>query len=716
MTFSRPHRLARTLVRGSVLCVALASLASARPLQSQDPVVVGTGLRTRIVPRAREAVRGTEDWLWSQRVFAADASFLKVHLVDVDLHPGDVLTLRSGTGKIVETITARGPKDMGTFWSLSARGEELWLELAFARPYRKLPFHIDEVILGDPSMLAVAPPGDWEDVCAPSDFQDVICFQNDAHKWDNVRASVGVMAVGGNPSFSLFCSGVNVSSLGHVLTNDHCLANQSQCNNTEFVFQYWRTGCGIGAPPTLDWESFRCDAVVARSPWSGACETTSSDLDFTLSRVQGDPSATFGHVEVDPTPLTDGEAVYIVQHPGGRPHEITHGSGVNVDVDGTVLRYYDTLDTEDGSSGSPIFREADDKLVGLHHCGGCATPGVGNRGVLMSDVHPIVQNFLCVPQPLVVPRNPVGLEQVWGNDDLVADPGEIWTFRPTVSNAACTETALDVRGRVQLNNSVSTGRITLFESSVSFGDVDPGVTTPSLLGVRFQINLDSPCNGLLSFDLVDVQAANGGPYADGLRVIDLDIGLSPVTSVFHEDFSAGMGDWTIGDFGEGTGPAQTWTLANPGNRSLVLNAPFFIADSAAHTNGLGGGYMMDELLVSPVVDLSDFTNVELQFTHDFNWNSFSLDEQARVSVRSSATGGSWVTVTTFSGQDQSGIFRFDISAQAARRSDVQVRFHYFNAALEWWWAVDDVFLLGQQRSCQTSGVKFVPDGDGHNQI
>ncbi len=114
----------------------------------------------------------------------------------------------------------------------------------------------------------------------------------------------------------------------------------------------------------------------------------------------GNPAASFGYVTPDPVPLTSGEPVYIVQHPAGRPHEITHGGGAGVVVDlqsppFRTLRYYDTLDTEDGSSGAPIFRDSDDKMVGIHHCGGCETAGVGNRGVLMSDIYPQISDFIC---------------------------------------------------------------------------------------------------------------------------------------------------------------------------------------------------------------------------------------------------------------------------------------------------------------------------------
>jgi V8-like Glu-specific endopeptidase len=55
-----------------------------------------------------------------------------------------------------------------------------------------------------------------------------------------------------------------------------------------------------------------------------------------------------------------------------------------------VNLYYDeTLDTQGGSSGSPVYRDSDDKLVGLHHCGGCP-----NSGMMMSAIYPLIEAFL----------------------------------------------------------------------------------------------------------------------------------------------------------------------------------------------------------------------------------------------------------------------------------------------------------------------------------
>jgi hypothetical protein len=236
---------------------------------------------------------------------------------------------------------------MGTFWGLSARGDELHIELHLGHEYDRPPFTVDKLIVGD-----VDPFGggdDPESICTPADFEDVICYDDDPGKWANVMASVGVMNVGSNPVSGLWCSGSNVSPNNYVLTNDHCISSQGECDSSEFVFKYYNTNCGSG-PTTADWQSFRCDDVVASSPYV-SCEATVTTLDFALNSVIGDPASTFGFASPDPIPLVDGEGIYIIQHPAGRPHEITHGDGANVDADPPNLRYYDTLDTEGGSSG-----------------------------------------------------------------------------------------------------------------------------------------------------------------------------------------------------------------------------------------------------------------------------------------------------------------------------------------------------------------------------
>lgn len=682
----------RTRPQVLLLLLASASLIGAqtgaqKTLPSAEPgqEVVGVSAPLRLDPKLELAFRNGSTWLWGDALTVPRASFLKAHFEDVNLRTGDVLVLRSATGTVVEEIRGRGPKDLGTFWALSAFGEMLELEFRFREPYAKAPFRIDQVILGNPSVLSVVQTP--ESVCLPENFDDVFCYQGDAGKWSNVMASVGVMSVGGNPASALFCSGSNISPQNYLLTNQHCITSQASCDSSEFVFKFYRTGCNTGAPVTADWQGFRCDEVVATQPFV-SCDQGLSDLDFALCSVIGDPAATYGYAQPDPVRLTDGEAIYIIQHPAGRPHEIAHGSGSDVDVSGTVLRYYTTLDTEGGSSGSPIFRESDDKLVGLHHCGGCESPGVGNRGMLMADIYPVIEDFLCSPAVNLAAVAPAAPEQVQGDGDAVVEPGETWRFRPRVQNLACDVGALDVTARVAVN-AASVGLIKVLDPDVSFGSVAAGATVSGGY-VRFRVQTSAACGSDALLDLVELQSSNAGSFPDALAIVAKPIGDAPVTTIRYDDFSNAPAGWSIVNGGAGTGAASTWTTANPGGRTLALTAPFYIVDSDA----LGTSGSMNEELISPAVDCAAFTQVQLQFTHDFRWYANGQDEQCDVEVRSGATGGNWVLVANFQDASTSGTVLLDVSAHAAGQNDVQVRFHYYNAVFEWWWAVDDVFLIG----------------------
>ena len=672
----------------AVILLGSSVFAQDKQVDAPDSPVVGISRAISVDPDLESATQVGGSFYWTRLVRVYAASFLKAHLVNVNLRLGDRLTLRSRSGQIVDEIVGRGPKDASSFWGLSAFGDELYLEFQFAAPYSYTPFSIDQVIVGNTDLLNAGAPS--ESICSPGNFENVICYQSDSAKWSNVMGSVGVMTVGGNPTSALWCSGSNVSPQNYLLTNNHCITSQSSCNSSEFVFKYYTLACGGGAT-TNDWQGFRCDQLVASSPFS-SCDQGLNDLDFSLCSVLGDPASTFGYVTPDPVPLTDGEGIYIIQHPAGRPHEITHGSGADVDVDGTVLRYYNTLDTEGGSSGSPIYRESDDKLVGLHHCGGCDSAGIGNRGMLMSDIYPHIAPFICSPTLQLRTAGYEGLAEVHGDGNAVLDPGETWQFSLRVQNSSCAVTGTSVTSNIQVN--AGSEPVTLLDTTASFGNIPGGQTVSSVAPVRFQIGAGAACGGGVILDVVGLTASNGGPFSDALGVFSQTLGFAPVTTLFEESFSAGLGAWTIVDGGTGTGAARTWTTSNPGGRSLALSAPYAICDSDA----AGSSATMDDQLISPVIDASAFASVNLQFNHDFTWYSGGINEQADVDVRSSATGGAWVNKANYSGISANGTVVLDLSVQAANQSDVQIRFHYYNANFEWWWAVDDVLVFGDTQS------------------
>ena len=106
------------------------------------------------------------------------------------------------------------------------------------------------------------------------------------------------------------------------------------------------------------------------------------------------------------------------------------------------------------------------------------------------------------------------------------------------------------------------------------------------------------------------------------------------------------------------------------------------------------------MLVSPVVDLTSVTAPVIRFNQDLNYLG---GEKADVdlSIDGGATWSNVLAQTT----DARGVKEIAIP-QAAGKSAVQVRFHYFDASYEWWWEVDNV-LVGSQITCVPTGGGLV---------
>ncbi len=98
---------------------------------------------------------------------------------------------------------------------------------------------------------------------------------------------------------------------------------------------------------------------------------------------------------------------------------------------------------------------------------------------------------------------------------------------------------------------------------------------------------------------------------------------------------------------------------------------------------------VDAELRTPVLDLSTYSGVTLTFkTH------FAAYDVTQGDVDVSVNGGvDWTSIWTTT-TDYSGTVALDLSALAAGRSDVMLRFHYYNAYYAWWWQVDDVQVSG----------------------
>jgi len=102
------------------------------------------------------------------------------------------------------------------------------------------------------------------------------------------------------------------------------------------------------------------------------------DLDYAVLRIISDdrlgpPTARFKPVQLFPFDPEPGKELFIVHHPEGQNQRLTARECRVVELAATDTAVANTIphrcDTRGGSSGAPVFSEAFDVVVGLHHAG-----------------------------------------------------------------------------------------------------------------------------------------------------------------------------------------------------------------------------------------------------------------------------------------------------------------------------------------------------------
>ncbi len=334
-----------------------------------------------------------------------DAAFVKVFFDYVDLPDGWVLEVASPDGSESYRYGGKQPADktvdtsMGqngstSFAAMSIEGGKAVVRLIApssgadsgmedARPAQPL-VRISHVLEGFPEDLKVPMAEEGllssgptpQSICGTDQKRPVACYTGTKPLRAN---AVARLLIGGGGS----CTAWRVGSGNRFMTNNHCFSSSSTVAASEVQFNYQTTTCtgSTTAPVTK----------VAGS----SLLRTSSALDYSLFTVTSTASlSTFGFLSLDVRIPTTGEMIYIPQHPGGRRKELaidsTSDSGgkckiqiANTGVDSTYL-----CDTEQGSSGSPVLATASDKVINLHHLGGC-----GNAGVRISRIWPEIASF-----------------------------------------------------------------------------------------------------------------------------------------------------------------------------------------------------------------------------------------------------------------------------------------------------------------------------------
>ena len=360
------------------------------------------------------ALLGYRDEGTTQTFHYPGADYVKVHFDRLAMLPGDYVTVADPEGTEVHKITSnpldgllgsRAAGDAGR-WAMSVTGDTAVVTLHRATPdllglqeAAGLGVSVDKVARGltedeqeaeDEAQLATAraasgETGREESVCGRNDAKDAVCYKStDPVAYARSKAVARLLING-----TELCTGWRLGPTNRMLTNNHCMVTSADAYDTEVWFDYQCAQCGGHAV-------FRSTKV-----WGDRVLSTDRDLDYTLFTVENFAQIQkFGYLTIDTARPKRGTEVYIPQHPGGDPGVIAMGSdrdsrgncavadplydGYAADTD---ISYY--CDTAGGSSGSPVLSRTTDKVIALHHFGGCP-----NSGVRIDLIHNKIKNLL----------------------------------------------------------------------------------------------------------------------------------------------------------------------------------------------------------------------------------------------------------------------------------------------------------------------------------
>ncbi len=317
------------------------------------------------------------------------ASYVKLHFSRMMLLPGDYLTVSGPSGRESYRYDAAGLLDPAAAdkWAMSITGDTAVLELHRAGPLGatsllgRLGVHVDQVARGytraererSPGSSPTDPrrTGREESVCGGDQSTDAVCYRSaDPVAYTRSKAIARLLIDG-----TELCTGWRIGANNRMLTNNHCFDNSADAYETEVWFNYQCARCG-------GYEVFNPTKV-----WGDRVLTTNRTYDYTLFTVENFAAVqTFGHLTLDTVRPVRGQELYVPQHPAGEPARIAGAKGERAGTCSVQDNAYDGYardsdvsyfcDTAGGSSGSPVLSRRTNRVVALHHFGGCPNSGV----------------------------------------------------------------------------------------------------------------------------------------------------------------------------------------------------------------------------------------------------------------------------------------------------------------------------------------------------
>nr|BFE63838.1 hypothetical protein GCM10020063_083640 [Dactylosporangium thailandense] len=338
-----------------------------------------------------ESVTGGSIERAASRTFTyAGADYVKVHFSRLALGDGDKVVVSDASGAEQYEYTAEELSGSDN-WTMSVSGDRAVVRVRKAGKdvfgirsrLASMGVTVDKVARGQTATERAKADADRKAALAAAPHEESICGRaNETENAACYKSSDPVAYANSKPVARLLINGVElctawrVGTQNRMLTNHHCFTTSREARSTEVWFNYECAQCNGGN--TLRPVKVMGDQVLA----------TDDILDYTLFSVKNFAQIQqFGYLQIDDRAPVRGEELYIPQHPRGAPTVITSQDSTersgncavsDPSYDGyaanTDMSYY--CDTDGGSSGSPVISRRTNKVIALHHFGGCPNSGV----------------------------------------------------------------------------------------------------------------------------------------------------------------------------------------------------------------------------------------------------------------------------------------------------------------------------------------------------
>ena len=418
---------------------------------------IGTEVKVRYesphpYPTSNKSNNSTQGKLvWTQKIKHTNASYVAVHFSKFKLAKGDYLIVRSPDNVRQWEYTEKGNNNPNAsnngFWSIPINGETLIIDIYSKNATSDYGYSIDKIAAGFSKSNKI--------INGDDNTQNAICYETtepDVYEKSRAIARLHIEGVG-------TCTGWLVGSEGHIMTNYHCLP----ADPTNVIVEMMAEGANCDDDCE---DSGACPGIIEAT--TVTMVKSDYQLDYALLALPTNITDTYGYLQIRETEAELDERIYMPQHPAGWGKRIALETD---DDDATivsvtepncfvlnnnfmdVLGYY--IDTQGGSSGSPVLSYESNLVIGLHNCGPATGTNFGkNRAVpilnivehMGSDIpdHSLACDDDYSPEFTFETSCDNGNFSVTAASDLPDNVGSYWgIFQTTVQGSTLTSETID---------------------------------------------------------------------------------------------------------------------------------------------------------------------------------------------------------------------------------------------------------------------------------